>query len=178
MPHDKHCGCGCGHDHDHDHDHDHIHASKPPVSPEQLTDNQKDFLHELGHRRYLPVARFTMTNSRKPDFICTALAPVFIRNVADDMAAVKEAGAFLEKLEDLGLITLDYDIPLNGYPYSEYKESELYEYFCKTVAEAAEKPGYLGDTPVLELGSMALTEEGESIAASHCGHTEGWFNPV
>lgn len=163
MPHDKHCGCGCDHDH-------HSHTSKPPVSPDQVTENQKDFLHQLGHRHYLPVARFTVMNSREPDFISTALAPVFIHNVADDMAMVKEVGAFLKRLEDLELITLDYDIPLDGYAYTEYKESALYQYFCKTVAEGAGKSGFLGDTPVLDLGSMALTQVGESIAAAHCGH--------
>lgn len=71
------------------------------------------------------MARFNITNSQEPDFICTALAPVFIRDIADDMTAVKEAGAFLERLENLGLITLNYDIPLNGYAYTEYKESAI-----------------------------------------------------
>lgn len=170
MSHTTHCDCDCGHDH---HDHDHHkdqHIPKSTVSPDQLTDIQKDFLHELSHRRYLPVARFNITNSQEPDFICTALAPVFILDAADDMAAIKKTGAFLERLEELGLITLDYDIPLDGYAYTEYKESSIYEYFCKTVAEGATKPGFLGDTPELELGSMALTEMGEEIAASHCGH--------
>ena len=86
------------------------------------------------------------------------------------MAMVKEAGAFLKKLEDMGLITLDYDIPLNGYAYQEYKDSALFEYFCATLKEGAGRPGFLGDTPVLELGSMALTEAGEAVAAAQCGH--------
>lgn len=164
MPHDEHCGCGCGHDHDYGQ------KVKKPVTPDEVTENQKDFLHQLHHRHYLPVARFTLTDSQEQDFASTALAPVFIRNVSDDMATVKEAGAFLQQLEDMGLITLDYDILLDGYTYEEYKNSALYEYFCKTVAEGADKPGFLGDTPELDLGSMALTEVGEKIAAAHCGH--------
>ena len=162
MPHDEHCGCGCGHDH---------HAKAvPPATPDELTENQKDFIHQLHHHHYLPVARFTLTDSREPDFCSTALAPVFIRNASDDMDTVKEAGAFLQKLEDMGLLTLDYDIPLGSYGYEEYEGSALYAYFCKTVAEGADKPGFLGNTPVLDLGSMALTEAGEQIAAAHCGH--------
>ena len=86
------------------------------------------------------------------------------------MKTVKEVGAFLQGLEDIGLVTLDYDIPLNGYGYEEYKTSALYEYFCATVAEGASKPDFLGNIPVLELGSIALTETGEQIAAAHCGH--------
>lgn len=157
MPHDESCCC-----HNHDHSHNHV--------PVEATENQKDFLHQLNHRHYLPVARFTLCDSREEDFVSTALAPVFIRSAADDMETVKEAGAFLQNLEDMGLITLDYDIPLNGYAYEEYKESALYKYFLDTVAEGALKPGFLGDTPVLELGSIALTEAGEEIAASHCCH--------
>lgn len=164
MPHDEHCGCGCGHDHT-DYQNTKAHAT-----PTEVTENQKNFLHQLHHSHYLPLARFILTDSREQDFIATALAPVFIRNVSDDMATVKEAGAFLQKLEDMGLITLDYDIPLSGYGYEEYKSSALYEYFCKTVAEGAGKPGFLGDTPELELGSMAPTKAGEQVASAHCGH--------
>lgn len=164
MPHDEHCGCGCGHDHSH------LHRANDSTSPIDVTDNQKAFLHQLSHRHYLPVARFSVKDSRETDFIATALAPVFIQSTSDDMAMVKEAGVFLQKLEDMGLITLDYDIPLNRYSYEEYKGSALYEYFRATVAEGATKPDFLGDTPVLDLGSMALTEAGEKIAAAHCDH--------
>lgn len=164
MPHNEHCGCGCSHDHEHPRGAD-AHAA-----PIEVTENQKDFLHQLGHNHYLPVARFTIKDSREEDFLSTALAPVFLRSAADDMKTVKEAGAFLQRLEDLGLITLDYDIPLNGYGYEEYKASALYEYFCATVEEAASRPNFLGNTPVLELGSIALTEAGEQIAAAHCCH--------
>ena len=160
MRHEENCGCGC--------DHKHPRRADAHAAPIEVTENQKAFLHQLGHKHYLPVARFTIKNSRQEDFVSTALAPVFLRSAADDMKTVKEAGAFLQRLEDLGLITLDYDIPLNGYGYEEYKASALYEYFRATVAEGASRPNFLGNTPVLELGSIALTEAGEQIAAAHC----------
>jgi hypothetical protein len=162
MTHDEHCGCSC--------DREHTHQTENPAAPIEVTENQEEFLHLLSHRHYLPVARFTVTDSREEDFALTALAPVYICSADDDMKTVKESGAFLQKLEDLGLITLDYDIPLNGFGYEEYKTSVVYEYFCATVAEGASRPDFLGDTPVLELGSIALTEEGERIAAAHCDH--------
>ncbi|SBW10498.1 conserved hypothetical protein [uncultured Eubacteriales bacterium] len=162
MPHDKHCGC-C-------HDHAHTPRADALATPFEVTEHHKDFLHQLGHSHYLPVARFTLEDSRDENFIATALAPVFLRSVADDMETVKEVGVFLQQLEDMGLVTLDYDIPLDGYGYEEYKESALYEYFRATVEEGAAKPGFLGDTPMLDLGSMALTETGAKIAATHCGH--------
>lgn len=167
MPHNEHCGCGCNHDHDHLHPH----PTDDSAAPIEVTENQKDFLHQLSHHHYLPVARFSLKDSRETEFVATALAPVFISAADDDMATVKEAGTFLQTLEDLGLITLDYDMPLNRYGYDIYKESALYAYFCATVAQGAAKPGFLGDTPVLELGSMALTDLGAEIAAAHCGHT-------
>ena len=169
MPHDEHCGCGCGHDHSHGHAH--LHEADAHTTPVEVTEAQKEFLHQLGHHHYLPVARFTVTDSREEAFIATALAPVFLQAADDDMETLKEAGVFLQALEDLGLITLDYDMPLNKYGYEEYKASALYKYFCTTVAEGASRPGFLGNTPVLDLGSIALTEAGEEIAAAHCGHS-------
>lgn len=133
------------------------------LSPQDLTANQRDFLHALARRRALPVARFAVESSRERDFYSVALSPVFLRSTGDDMAAVKEAGAFLTKLEALGLLTLDYDIPLKGYPYEEYHHSALYAYFVSTVEEGARQQGFLGDTPRLELGSMALTPLGERL---------------
>ena len=165
MSHHEHCGCGCGHDHEHPH-----HADAHAASIE-VTQGQKDFLHQLSHHHYLPVARFTITDSREEAFVSTALAPVFLQAADDDMETVKEAGAFLQELENLGLITLDYDMPLSKYGYEEYKTSALYEYFCATVAEGASNPNFLGNTPVLDLGSIALTEAGEEIAAAHCNHS-------
>jgi hypothetical protein len=163
MTHDEHCGCNCGHEHPH--------QAENHTGPIEVTENQKDFLHRLSHSHYLPVARFTVTDSREEDFVSTALAPVFICSATDDMKTVKEAGVFLQGLEDLGLVTLDYDIPLNGYDYEEYKVSALYEYFRATVAEGASRPNFLGNTPVLELGSIALTEKGKQVAAVHCDHS-------
>lgn len=158
----NHDSCGCGQEHHHECHH--VDAV--------VTENQAAFLHQLSHNHYLPVARFVAEDSKQDDFSIIALAPVFLRSAADDMSMVKEAGAFLKKLEDMGLITLDYDIPLDGYAYEEYKSCALYAYFCDTVREGAKMPGFMGNTPILELGSMALTEAGEKIAAAHCGHGE------
>ena len=76
------------------------------------------------------------------------------------MEQVKETGKMLLDLEERGWITLDYGYPLEGYPYTEYRESALYALFRRTVEEAKGRPGFLGDTPVLELGSIAPAENG------------------
>jgi hypothetical protein len=162
MTHDEHEGCCCNHE-----SFSHTENHNAPI---EVTESQKEFLHTLSHSHYLPVARFTVKDSREESFASTALAPVYICSADDDMKVVKETGVFLQTLEDMGFITLDYDIPLNGFDYNEYKTSELYKYFCETVAEGASKSDFLGNTPELELGSIALTEEGEQIASAHCEH--------
>lgn len=123
---------------------------------------QQNMLLALYERRFLPVARFGLAKEGEASIQATALAPVYLGTPKDTMEQVKSLGDELAQLEAGGLITLDYDLPLGGYPYTEYKEAELYAYFVKTVQEAASKPGHVFDTPVLELGSMALTDAGEA----------------
>ncbi|MEG2420395.1 MAG: hypothetical protein RSB55_02515 [Oscillospiraceae bacterium] len=165
MTEHNHCNCGCE---DHHHE-EHIHEAHCDcgceTQPHQahsdaVTENQADFLRQLMQSKALPVARFLMTSSREAEFSVVSLAPVFLRSPFDDMDTVKEAGRFLTTLEKGGLLTLDYDIPLKGYDYAEYKISTLYTYFEDTVRVAKGRTDFLGDQPELELGSMAITEDG------------------
>ena len=151
--HDETCGCGCGCGHTHAH-----------LTPGDgsLSESQADALLAIHQRGYLPIARFALKSSRNEEAYVVALEPVYIAEPAEDINAVKENGELFSSLEDLGFITLDYDLPLTGYPYKEYKESALYAQFLQTVKEAGERPEFLFDTPCLELGSIALTEEGQA----------------
>lgn len=153
--HHEHCGCGCGHDHEHEHHHEHHGEHGGELTPAQAA-----FLHELEHHRYLPLARFLVESTAEDDFSGVALSPVYLRSPEETMEQVKETGRMLLDLEARGWITLDYGYPLEGYPYAEYRESALYALFRRTVEEAKGRPGFLGDTPVLELGSIAPAENG------------------
>ena len=116
----------------------------------------------LYERHFLPVARFYLSKSDQPDAHATALAPVYLGTPQDGMEQVKDLGAQLQMLEDADLLTLDYDLPLGGYAYTEYHTSDLYAYLQQTVKEASGKEGdFFFDTALMELGSMALTEAGE-----------------
>ncbi|NCE65412.1 hypothetical protein D1159_12695 [Pseudoflavonifractor sp. 524-17] len=150
------CHCGCGHSH-HDHTHSHGEECARPAGP--LTPEMEEFLHHLRHHRFLPVARFLVESSVEEDFSAVALAPVYLRGPKENMDSVKETGAMLTALEEMGYLTLDYGYALSGYPYTEYRTSALYDYFQKTVEEAKRIPDFLGDTPVLELGSIAPAEQ-------------------
>lgn len=152
--HGEHCGCGCEHDHHH-----HEEIEIRPI--EGMSIVQQNMLLALLQRRYLPVACFTLASAENPGARSTALAPVYIGAQADTLEDIKALGAALRQLEDSGYITLDYDQPLEGYPYAEYHASQAFGFFRQTVAEAASRPGFVFDTPLLELGSMALTAQGE-----------------
>lgn len=159
--HDEHCGCGKPHEHD-----EHCGCGQPhtPIAtPEGLSPLQVDFLMELRHRQCLPVACFALAKTDDDARHGVALAPVYLSAQSDSMEQVKQLGHELSLLEDMDLITLDYDIPLQNYSYEEYKTSALYTFFVKTVEEAAMRPDCTFDTPALELGSMALTQDGEEM---------------
>ena len=132
------------------------------ASPVALNREQKEFLVELTLHGFLPLARLIRTSSVNDTVYIVALQPVYLITTADSMETVKETGRFLTELADAGLISLDYGAALDGYPYLEYRASEVFEYFCKVVREgAAQNPDFLGDTPHLELGSIAITELGK-----------------
>ncbi len=167
-------GCGCGsHSHHHDHHHNcgcHSHGihekgccKHKNVTIEDLSETELVFLRQLLESRLLPVVRFIVTSSKEHDFKNVALSPVFIVDVKDSMEQIKSIGKQLKNLEDLGLITLDYDIPLEGYAYKEFLDSEIYAYFNETVKEARGKDNFLGDIPTIECGSIAPTEQCEKL---------------
>jgi len=163
QPHEHYENCGCGQPHEHDENCGCGHDHAPIATPEGLSALQVDFLMELRHRQCLPVACFTLAKADDAARHGVALAPVYLSAPGDSMEQVKMLGIELSLLENMDLISLDYDIPLQNYPYDEYKTSALYTFFVKTVAEAATRPDCTFDTPALELGSMVLTQAGEEM---------------
>lgn len=135
-------------------------------SMESLRINSKEisFLMELVKCNYLPVSRFIMSSSIEEEAWIVSLAPVYIITIDDSMETVKEIGTVLSDLEKKGLISLDYDIPLQDYDYTQYTKSALFSYFQETVNEGKRNPSYLFDTAEIELGSIALTEFGEKVS--------------
>ncbi len=145
-------GCCCGG----------CHAAAPQeevsVSTEEL-----QFLQKLAQTPYLPLASFLLKSTQSNHLESVALAPVYLNSKADSMETVKNTASLLKSLHEKGLISLDYEEPLENGDYSEYTDSESYAYFKETVAEAEGKKDFLFDTPSLELGSMALTYTGQLL---------------
>lgn len=143
-------GCNCGQ-----------HQTEIQISEEEIA-----FLKQLAQTPYLPLARFVLKSTKSSHFESVALAPVYINNKTDSMETVKSMATVLESLEEKGLITLDYDEPLENGDYADYSDSSLYAYFKETVAQTKGKDEFLFDIPSLELGSIALTNLGQIAVAN------------
>lgn len=161
---EQHSGCGCGggccgghHDHDHHHGGGCCGGHKE-VRIEDLTEDENAFLNHLLSYTFLPVTRFVLRSTKEKDFIVHTLSPVYIEYEDDSMDKVKFVSEILNSLEEKGVISIDYDIKLKNYEYSEYYNSDLYKYFQKTIEEGKEQKNFLGDIAELETGSMAITE--------------------
>ena len=111
-----------------------------------LTRAQAELLALFAQTPFLPLCRFLLTSSREEDLESVALAPVI-----------------LSELEKLGLISLDYALPLSGCTYEEYRTSPIFADLLAAVEEGVQQPGFLFDTAVLETGSMALTPLGAAV---------------
>jgi len=126
-----------------------------------LSESEIAFVSRLSQTPFLPITRFIMKSSKSEHISSVALAPVYIEDKTDSMEQVKDVSSALISLCDYGIISLDYEIPLENYDYTFYESSELYAYFKETVREGQDKQGFLFDTPVLECGSLALTALGQ-----------------
>ncbi len=150
--------CSCSHDHNNGNEHKCCGKHKKKVGLSELSKAEQQFLEHLSLHRFLPVAQFVLKSSKESEFESVALSPVFITELSDSMEQVKNFGNRLKKLEQQGFITLDYDIPIDGYSYSEYYNSQLFEFFKSTVEEGRGQDRFLGDIATLQAGSIALVE--------------------
>jgi len=154
--------CGC-HSNSSDSERGAVDSQEPlTISSEEIT-----ILQELAQCSQLPVSRFVMSSSTEEEARFVSLAPVYIKALDDSMKTVKEIGTVLSGLQKKGLISLDYDVPLQGYDYSQHTNSVLFAFFTETVNEGKKNPNFLCDTAEIEFGNMALTESGARVCAQH-----------
>lgn len=155
------CGGGCCHDHHGQGVQTCCHSNEY----EEIAVNmeEKSVLLELKQYHYCPVSRFIMSSSAEKEARFVALAPVVINSVNDSLETVKLARGVLLELAKKQLISLDYDIPLQGYDYLEHQNSAAFSYFAETVEEGKQKKDFLCDTAEIEFGSIALTPLGKML---------------
>jgi hypothetical protein len=147
-------GCGCeGHEHG---------REDGPDYENGLSIAENNVLMALLDRGGLPVAQFTLTSSKEAEAYAVAMGPVYIADPSESLEVIRGYGALYAEMEHKGLIELDYDFPLPGYPYQEYLESAAWGHFVETAAEAKQR-GFTFDTPHLELGGISLTKRGHEV---------------
>lgn len=128
----------------------------------ELTAPEHAFLMDLAQIPFLPLARFILASTRSDHARSVALAPVYLTEETETLERVRETGAVLLALQEKGLVSLDYDMPLQGCGYAVYRNSSVYRLFTECVAEGSHRPGFLFDQAELELGSIALTSLGRN----------------
>lgn len=157
--------CGCE---SHHHEHEHEHGADCGCAAytggiQGLSDEEAKLLRLIGQFGSLPLTRFVLTSSKDDSLNLAALEPAVLDFESEDIEAVKQRGLDLLSLEDKGLITLDYDIPISGYDYKGYKNSAIFGELQSAAQEASTKPGFLFDTASIDMGSMALTDMGDML---------------
>ena len=109
------CSC-CNHEHNHEHEHNHNDKSHTTFNKNpEINSGEKKFLFELIENKYLPISEFIMNNSENEEIGFIAFHPVYIETVNDTMDDIKKNALILCELEKKGLISLDYDIPIESY---------------------------------------------------------------
>ncbi len=141
--HHAHSGC-CGNHHHSD------------TQTAELTKEEQQVLSAIKESGCIPIVRFVMKSSKSSHFVSTALSAVYIMSLEDDVQDVKNRAEILTSLENKGLLSIDYDIPVSNYSYDEYLNSNVYKNFMATMEESANKEDFLFDIADMDKGSVAL----------------------
>jgi hypothetical protein len=99
---------------------------------------------------FQPVCRLTASEGESGSLM--AVAPFFLSSPQDELEDVDALGSALGNLASRGLISIDYEEPLQGCTYEEYQNSILVRTFQEN-----------GQTVRLEKGSAALTGKGQAV---------------
>lgn len=126
----------------------------------ELSEGEYAFLMGLAEIPFLPLARFVLSSTRSEHVRSVALSPVYLTERDAGIEDVRKTGGLLLGLEEKGLISLDYDQPLQGCDYADYHNSAAYRRLQAAVAEGRQQAGFLFDQAEMELGSIALTALG------------------
>ena len=118
------------------------------------------FLLCLAQIPFLPLTRFILDSSQSEHVRTVALSPVYLVDENERIEGIKETGKLLLDMEEKGLISLDYDQPLQGYDYADHQNSAAYLHLQRSVEEGRQRAGFLFDHAELEKGSIALTALG------------------
>ncbi|WP_317854215.1 hypothetical protein [Chakrabartyella piscis] len=124
----------------------------------ELSSAAQELVKQLEIHCYLPVVQFVVQDTTDPMFKLVAYSPVYIEETEQTIEEIRDMGKVLVDLQKKKILTLDYHLPLQGYAYQEYLESEVFVEFANSVV-AEMKQEYTGVFATIQKGSMALTQE-------------------
>lgn len=126
-----------------------------------LRPEERELLTTIAGVKRYPLVRLELWSSRERELRSTALNHVRLEHAEEPMAIVKRRGETLARLEQEGLILLDYRPAVTvAADYAVYKESAVYRQLCELVEEGKNRPGFLFDTPHIRRGRAVLTAKG------------------
>lgn len=126
-------------------------------APSPLSETEKLLLDRLAQNAFLPICRLLLRSRENEELSFVMSAPVYLPDRDTSTEAVRDYGSALLSLQRRRFITLDYDMPLSGFDYEGWKDTDYYQSFAFSV----EAPGV---EPVLEPGSAAMTLQGQEAA--------------
>lgn len=165
-PTEHHCdGHHCNHHDDHHNNHEHhcCDADCQHSHTIEFTKQEYDFLLNFNQHAYLPLAQFAMSSTKSSHLQSIALSPVYLTDGTESVMQVREFGEMLLDLEDAGVITLDFDQPIENYGYELYKNSIAFHALKELIQEGSQRQDFLFDQALVEMGRMALTEVGQQV---------------
>lgn len=126
-------------------------------APSPLSETEKLLLDRLAQNAFLPICRLLLRSRENEELSFVMSAPVYLPDRDTSTEAVRDYGSALLSLQRRRFITLDYDMPLSGFDYESWKDTDYYQSFAFSV----EAPGV---EPILEPGSAAMTLQGQEAA--------------
>ncbi|HJD23169.1 MAG TPA: hypothetical protein H9694_03375 [Firmicutes bacterium] len=147
--------------------HSHAHPGRdalPAKEGDSLSPEDRALLATIAGVKRYPLVRLELRSSRERELRSTALNHVRLENPDEPMAAIKARGQALARLEQAGLIKIDYRPAVTvAADYAVYRQSAVYRELCALVEEGKGRPGFLFDTPHIRRGRAVLTPKGRRI---------------
>lgn len=120
-----------------------------------LSARQIDLLSRLAQTPFLPLCQFVLVpGGCLPEEGKLILSPVLLEGEHDTLEEVMSTANLLVALARMGMITLDFGLPITNYSYEVYYRSDLFREFSVNFR------GHPEGRPVLRRGSLAITGAG------------------
>lgn len=132
----------------------------------KLACEDMELLKDIAEQKRYSIVRFELASSKEETLRMIALPNVHLKYENEPIEVVKARGAALRRLQENGVITIDFrpGIFVTA-DFELYPKSDLYAQLCELAEKAKGRHGYLFDIPLIKKGRVALTEKGRSALA-------------